>query len=181
MANSQFIHFIPKDRQTQILELPVRSIIAAPHSQNAGTNHWCFYLLTSDQSSVAIDCQPSYTIPSTILPGGSKAILIISELSCTVATDALAQFPLPVAPGLTVKDVYSLLITHGSHKYEFDSNGVGCRSWITEQIHLLQWHQLIVELIKDGSYSQVSAAIAAIRKLWPDETPLKLDRGAYYH
>lgn len=174
MANFQPLNFIPKHRQAQILESPVQSLIAVPHSKKANTNHWCLYLLTSDRSSVRIDCQPSYSVPSTILRGGSKAYVIISELSYTVSKDAQAQFLLGVAPGLKVRHFYDLLIENGRHKYEFDSNGVGCRFWTTDQINLLHQHRLITDM------AQVTVAKNGILKLWPDQTLLELDRGAYY-
>ncbi|KAB8231236.1 uncharacterized protein BDW43DRAFT_301899 [Aspergillus alliaceus] len=169
MASFQPLNFIPKHRQAHILESPVQSMIAVPHSKKAGTNHWCLYLLTSYRSSVRIDCQPSYSVPSTILPGGSKAYL-----SYTVSRDAQAQFLLSVAPGLKVRHVYDLLVQNGRHKYEFDSNGVGCRFWTTDQINLLHQHRLIMNA------AQVTAAKNGIVKLWPDQTPLGLDLGAYY-
>ncbi|KAJ9250301.1 hypothetical protein DTO195F2_8176 [Paecilomyces variotii] len=174
MANFQPVNFVPKHRQAQLMELPVQYLIAVPHSKKAGTNHWCLYLATSDESSVRIDCQPSYSVPSTILPGGSKAYVIISELSYILSSDAQAQFFLNTAPGLKVKHVYDLLIQNGRHKYKFDSNGVGCRFWTTDQINLLHQHQLITDT------AQVTAAKNGVIKLWPDQTPLELDRGAYY-
>ncbi|KAL4744329.1 uncharacterized protein BDW70DRAFT_145878 [Aspergillus foveolatus] len=174
MASFQPIHFIPKHRQAQILELPVQRIIAVAHGQNSGTNHWSLYLLTSDRSSVRIDCQPSYSVPSSVLSGGSKANLIISELPYAVSHDAQAQFVLNVSANLKVKSVYNLLIQNGRHKYEFDSNGVGCRFWTTNQLDLLQQNLLITDA------AQVAAAKGGILKLWPDQTPLALDRGAYY-
>lgn len=173
MASFQPIHFVPKHRRTEILELPVLSIKAVPHSKNSGTNHWCLYLVTSDESSVCFNCQPSYSVPSTILPGGSKAYLVISELDCVVAEDAQAQFDLSVAPGLKVKHVYDLLVQNGRHKYEFDSNGVGCRFWTTDQINLLHQHQIIADTV------QIAAAKDGILKVWPDQLPLGLDQGVY--
>ncbi|KAJ9219559.1 hypothetical protein DTO027B5_4827 [Paecilomyces variotii] len=174
MANFQPVNFVPKQRQAEILELPVQSLIAVPHGKKANTNHWSLYLLTSDRTSVRFDCQPSYYVPSTILPEGSKAYLIISELAYPVSRDAQTQFRLNTAPGLKVKDVYDLLIQNGRHKYEFDTNGVGCRFWTTDQINLLHQYQLITDT------AQVTAAKNGILKLWPDQTPLKLDQGAYY-
>jgi hypothetical protein len=79
MATMDPIHFIPKSRQAAILSGRITHIIAAPHHQEAGTNHWCFYLATSPTTSIQLDCQPSHSIPSTVLPGGSKAYLIVSR------------------------------------------------------------------------------------------------------
>lgn len=91
-----------------------------------------------------------------------------------MSKDAQAQFLLGVAPGLKVRHFYDLLIENGRHKYEFDSNGVGCRFWTTDQINLLHQHRLITDM------AQVTVAKNGILKLWPDQTLLELDRGAYY-
>lgn len=151
-----------------------KHILAVPHRKQGGTNHWCFYILTSPTTSVRIDCQPSYAVPSSVLPGGSKANLIISELPYDVSRDAQARFTLDVTPGLTVGHIYDKLTQHGRQKYEFDANGVGCRCWTSGQIDLFDQIQVVV------NRSQVAAAKAAILKLWPDQTPLPLDQGAYY-
>lgn len=120
--------------------MPVRHVIAVLHQKDkkAGTNHWCLYLSTLPTTSVRIDCQPSFTVTSSVLPGGSKVNIIISELSYEVSRDAQAQlqFVLAVAPGLTVGHFYTQPIQAGHHKYEFDSNGVGCRCWTSGQIDM---------------------------------------------
>ncbi|RAK87244.1 hypothetical protein BO79DRAFT_269709 [Aspergillus costaricaensis CBS 115574] len=174
MPNLQIIHFIPPSREAFILNSPVHSITAVPHTQTAGTNHWCLYLATSDTTSVCIDCQPSHTVPSTVLHGGSKGFIAISELPYLWAPDAQAQFKLHVPPNLKVKDIYNLLIQNNRHKYEFDSAGVGCRYWVTDQLGLLQHQGLLVDP------EEVTAAKNGLVLLWPDQTPLPLDQGAYY-
>ncbi|KAJ5274325.1 hypothetical protein N7497_004925 [Penicillium chrysogenum] len=174
MATFQPVHFVPKNRQEEILALPVTQILAVPHSQNSGTNHWCLYLSVSPKTSVQFDCQPSYSAPSSILQGGSKAHLIVSELACKVPDDAQAEFIIDLIPGLSVSRIYNLLIGNGRHKYEFDANGVGCRFWTLGQIDLLHEVQFATNM------DQITAARSAIRKLWPEQTPLALDQGAYY-
>ncbi|RAL02566.1 uncharacterized protein BO80DRAFT_378102 [Aspergillus ibericus CBS 121593] len=174
MTTYQPIHFIPSSRQSQILATPIISARAVGHTQEGGTNHWCFYLETSPLTCIQFDCQPSHSVPSTQITGGSKAYLIISELDRLLPHDAETEFRLDVAPGLTVAQILDHLTAHGRHKYEFDSNGVGCRCWVTDQINLL--YQLGV--FTNGF--QVDAAKDGIRKLWPDQTPHPLDQGAYY-
>ncbi|KAJ5558550.1 hypothetical protein N7535_008765 [Penicillium sp. DV-2018c] len=79
-----------------------------------------------------------------------------------------------LAPGLKAKDVWDLLVQNGRHRYEFDSNGVGCRCWTTGQFDLLYQRGILAD------ERQVRAAKEGILKLWPEQTPLELDRGAYY-
>ncbi|KAL4790528.1 hypothetical protein BDV19DRAFT_402002 [Aspergillus venezuelensis] len=174
MSIFQPVHFVPKGRQAQMLEIPVHAIIAAPHSKKTGTNHWCLYLMTSERISVRIDCQPSYCVPSTVLSGGSKANLIVSELPYVLSLDAQTRFNMQVPANIRFKDVYNLLIQNGRQEYEFDANGVGCRFWTNSQIDLLRDHQLLVDS------AEVAAVKNGILLLWPDQTSLALDQGAYY-
>lgn len=168
------VHFVPASQKSDILALPVGSILAIPHTQDANTNHWCLYLSTGVNTSVSVDCLPSYSVPSTILPGGSKANLVISNLASKIPDTAETPFNLSVRSNLTVADVYNTLLEHGRHKYEFDSEGVGCRYWTNGQLDLLLQQQILTNA------QEVIAAKAGILKLWPEETPLALDQGAYY-
>ncbi|RDW68975.1 uncharacterized protein DSM5745_08735 [Aspergillus mulundensis] len=111
----------------------------------------------------------------TVLLGGSKAILVVSELPYVCSYDAQTRFDLQVSANLKVKDVYNLLLQNNRHKYEFDSDGVGCRFWTNSQIDLLQTHRILV------NPADAAAAKSGILLLWPDRTPLALDQGAYYH
>ncbi|PWY69309.1 hypothetical protein BO83DRAFT_409438 [Aspergillus eucalypticola CBS 122712] len=149
MPNFQIIHFIPQSREAIILNSPVHSITAVPHTQTAGTNH-------------------CHTVPSTVLHGGSKGYIAISELPYLWAPDAQTQFKVHVPPNLKVKDIYNLLIQNDRHKNEFDF----CRCRM--QFGLLQHQGLLVDP------EEVTAAKNGIVLLWPDQTPLLLDQGAYY-
>ncbi|QQK44714.1 S-adenosyl-L-methionine-dependent methyltransferase [Penicillium digitatum] len=113
MSGFQPVHYVPASRQAQMLAMPVKRILAVPHRKAGGTNHWCLYLSSSSTSSVRIDCQPSHTVPSSVLRGGSKANLIISELPYEISTDAQAQFVLDVAPGLSVGQVWGEITRYG--------------------------------------------------------------------
>lgn len=73
-----------------------------------------------------------------------------------------------------MNDVYEVLVRNGRHKYEFDSKGVGCRFWVTGQVELFLKEEVVVD---EG---QVEDVKGAVRKLWPEETALALDQGAYY-
>ena len=156
-------------------ELPIRAIIAAPHRKSEpGTNHWCFYLQTSPNTSVRIDCQPSHSTPGTVLPGGFKANIIVSELPYLMSRDVQSHFYLDVVEDLTVAHVVNTFCQYGRHRYEFDSAGVGCRYWVTNQIDLLYQARYTFDV------QQSESAKTAILKLWPEQTPLALDQGAYY-
>jgi hypothetical protein len=172
------VRFVPPNRQQTILAFQADSISVAAHKKtslgNGFTNHWCLYLRTSQNASVRIDCQPSYSVPSTVIPGGSKAFVIISELPYALSHDAVKDVSLAVRPGLTVAHVVNSLIASGRHKYEFNQQGVGCRNWVTDQVNILQEQQCAVDGV------QCETARQAILKLWPDGTQLALDAGAYY-
>jgi hypothetical protein len=172
------VRFVPPSRQQTILAFQIDSISVAASEKipwgKGFTNHWCLYLRTSQNASVQINCQPSYSVPGTVIPGGSKAFVIISELSYALSHDAAKDVSLTVRPGLTVAHVVNLLIASGRHKYEFNQQGVGCRNWVTDQVNILQEQQYAVDGV------QCETARQAILKLWPDGTQLALDAGAYY-
>ena len=172
------VRFVPPSRQQAILAFQVQSISVAGHVKNACpdgfTNHWCLYLQTSQNGAVQIDCQPSYSVPGTVIPGGSKAFFIVSELSYTLPQDVIKYVSLDVHPGLTVTNVVNLLMANGHHKYEFTPQGIGCRKWTTDQVNLLQQQQYAVNV------TQCKDARQAILTLWPDGTHHDLDAGAYY-
>jgi hypothetical protein len=172
------IKYVPSNRRQQILALQIGSISVAGHNKTGSghtfVNHWCLYLHISLNKSIRIDCQPSHSMPSTVMPGGSKAFVIVSELPYALSRDVIKPVKLTVRPGLTVQNVIDLLTSNGRHKYEFNKQGVGCRYWTTDQVNLLEQRQFAVD------HAQCEAARQAILKLWPDETHLVLDAGAYY-
>jgi len=132
--------YVPSFRKQNLSALPVKVIWVAAHQKTVGrtgksgfTNHWCLYLQTGDKASVRIDCQPSYSVPGTVVQGGSKAN-IISELDYEMSYDVTKSIKLDVRTGLNVGSVINLLLTHGHHKYEFTAHGVGCRKWVSDQV-----------------------------------------------
>lgn len=109
--------FRPPNRKAAILSSVVSRIFVVAHEDLGLTNHWSLYLQTSPEDSVHIDCQPSHSIPSTVLKVGSKPNLIISELPNTVEDFASeAQFVVDVEPSLSVRPVYDCIIENGRHK-----------------------------------------------------------------
>lgn len=175
MTDSSLVHFVPANREAAILDASVSRIFVVAHEALGSTNHWSLYLQTSSDGSVHIDCQPSHSIPSTVLKGGSKANLIISELPTKVIDfNTEAQFVVDVEPGLSVRQVYDCIVENGRHKYEFDENGVGCRNWVTDQLDLFYQAELLID---DG---QIAEAKAGILTQWPSQRFNPLDKGAYY-
>ncbi|KAI5295202.1 hypothetical protein KEM55_006300 [Ascosphaera atra] len=170
------IHFVPASPKDAILATPVLSVrvVAHEHEPGAKTNHWCFYLRTGGDQAVAVDCIPSYMIPSTVLTGGSKGNVIVSELASEVPEGAVKVCELGLRSPVTVGDIINLLVDNGRHKYEFNDQGVGCRFWVTDQLELFKEKGFI------AASSEIDTTEAAILKLWPEETPNPLDQGAYY-
>ena len=172
------ITYVPARRREVISLLPVFQVMIVRHEKiswgSGYTNHWCLYLKTSGSTAVMVDCQPSHSIPSTITYRGSKAVLIISELDRLLLPDAIKVIALPAKAGLTVKDIIVAFMESGRHRYEFTSDGVGCRKWVFDQIDLLQSLDYI------ASSDECHTAREAILRLWPDGSSLLLDAGVYY-
>lgn len=210
----QPIHYIPTSHKPIILPQRIHTILLIAHAQftppptlstttpSPPTNHWSIYLLppptsssppsSAPQPSIHIDCQPSHTTPSTVLPRGSKANLIVSLLNTSTDTstdthglptgtgtelaipDAVYRVPLPVTRlALTVADIMDLLLAEGKEKYEFDEHGVGCRYWVLGVVELLVQRGIVSEGDRER-------AREAVGRLWPGGGESVMDRGAYY-
>ncbi|RMZ85058.1 hypothetical protein DV738_g347, partial [Chaetothyriales sp. CBS 135597] len=175
----QTVQYVPPSRKDSIQQKEVIRIFAVAHEQQAWgqdklTNHWCLYLQTSGDTSVCVDMSPSHTYPSTRLPGGSKGILVVSELAdTTIPKNATKVTEIQPLQELRVQHIIDALTEAGHDRYEFDHDGVGCRLWVSSTLALLQTNGY-------GDSGQIQEAQAAIRKLWPDETSLELDAGAFF-
>lgn len=173
----QTVQYVPPSRKSIILAKPVTEILAVAHQKdrwgNTFTNHWCIYLQTGSNSSVRLDMIPSHSIPSTALSGGSKGILVVSELNYEYSNTASKVVRIPSASGLRVSHIVDALVNARYDRYEFDRDGVGCRMWTTNILTLLQQRSW-------GITARFEVAKDAIGKLWPDGSALPLDRGAYY-
>ncbi|KAJ5183655.1 hypothetical protein N7492_001271 [Penicillium capsulatum] len=175
------LHFVPAHRKAAILDLQVSHLFVVAHENLGSTNHWCFYLQTSPSSSIQLDCQPSHSIPSTMLRGGSMANLILLELPYVVPPEAKAQFLLDVEPSLAVREIHSLIINSGRHNYEFNESGTGCRKWVTNQLDFLSHAGLLLDRAqvvkaKDGILKLCGLIRPSIHSTM-GPTPLEVDRG----
>lgn len=171
----QSIHFVPADSEVEIRSRQVQAIYVVAHDTLPnGGNHWCFYFQSSESASICIDMTPTYSLPSTALHDGSKGNIIISALSCIYPSSATKTIRLSVCANLTVGRVVDLLIQSGRDKYEFDSEGRGCRMWTTDQVNLLEKQQMIT------NSAQAAETRNAILTQYPSETPYPLVMGTYY-
>jgi hypothetical protein len=138
----QTVQYIPPSRKDTIRQKQVSMIRAVGHERipwnTRFTNHWCLYLETSPNTSVRLDMTPTYTYPSTVVTGGSKGTLIVSELNYVVSQHAKKIILIQPTQGLRVSHIVDALMLAGHDRYEFDSNGVGCRMWTSNALTLLQ-------------------------------------------
>ncbi|OBT88816.1 hypothetical protein VE02_03118 [Pseudogymnoascus sp. 03VT05] len=171
----QSIYFVPAYEEFEIRSRHIQAIhVVAHETLPNGGNHWCFYLKLSEAASICIDMPPTYSVPSTALQNCSKGNIIISDLSCIYPSSATKTIRLSVWANLTVGRVVDLLIQSGRDKYEFDSEGRGCRMWTTDQVNLLEKHRIIT------NSAQTAEARNAILTQYPSETPYPLAEGTYY-
>ncbi|KNG90656.1 hypothetical protein ANOM_001337 [Aspergillus nomiae NRRL 13137] len=117
---------------------------------------------------------PSYTIPVTVSPGGSKGILIVSRVDDLRLRTATKTVRLDVREGLKVIDFVHLLVREKRHLYEFNNAGQGCRFWVHHQIGLFWDEGLAV------SGAQVEEARSAILVMYPQMVGYSLVVGDYY-
>ncbi|WEW56173.1 hypothetical protein PRK78_001610 [Emydomyces testavorans] len=183
----KLIKYIPPSAEPSLLPRQITSIEVVAHEKLPhGGNHWSFYLQTistqtdNDPQTVQLDVSPSYSIPSTILPGGSKAFLILSTNphSLTPLGTSTKRLPLAVRqrPDLpSVQELMHLLtVRQHRHRYEFDDQGRGCRFWVRDQIPYLLDEGLIID------EEQAQRAREAILLEFPDGKEFPLTIGRYY-
>ncbi len=130
------VRYIPAGNRHQIRAFAVLSLLVVAYSKlKKGGNHWCFYLPVSNSRPIRIDPNPT-GLTGTVLPGGTKANVVVSELSYYVSNQAEHVETVSGQGGLTVRDFIDAITNEGHHKYEFDKNGIGYRNSVTDQINL---------------------------------------------
>ncbi|KAE8137317.1 hypothetical protein BDV38DRAFT_293093 [Aspergillus pseudotamarii] len=169
------IQYIPAKEKDSILNLPISTLSAVAHEPlPKGGNHWSIYLSTSDTDYIRLDMTPSYTVPATVNPGGSKGTLIVSRVDDLRLDTATKVVPLDVRGGLKVIDFVDLLVKEKRYLYEFNDAGQGCRFWVHHQIGLFWDEGLIVDS------GQVEEARRAILVMYPEMVEYGLVVGEYY-
>ncbi|KAE8331384.1 hypothetical protein BDV39DRAFT_168738 [Aspergillus sergii] len=88
---------------------------------------------------------PSYIVPATVNPGGSKGILIVSRVDDARLGMATKVVRLDVWGGLKVRDFTNMIVREKRHLYEFNEAGQGCRFWVYHQIGLFWDEGLVVD------------------------------------
>ncbi|GJC97633.1 hypothetical protein ColKHC_06459 [Colletotrichum higginsianum] len=178
------LRFIPAKNQATTLNFTVGEVRAVAHDiLPDGGNHWCFYLQIAPdmrnprEQSVRIDPTPS-GLPGAVIPGGSKANIVVSLLAYEVSQQAQHVSHLTVPRGVKVGDFIQAITHKGREKYDFDEMGRGCRNWTSEQIDLF----FDAGLVRDRS--QVDTAKNNILTEWSGMKSTgrryPLARGAYY-
>ncbi|KAE8343834.1 hypothetical protein BDV24DRAFT_161137 [Aspergillus arachidicola] len=140
------VQYIPAKEKESVLNLPITSLTAIAHEPlPQGGNHWSIYLSISERDYVRLDMTPSYIVPATVNPGGSKGILIVSHVDDARLGMATKVVRLDVRGGLK-----------------------GCRFWVYHQIGLF-WDE---GLVVDGG--QVEEVRRAILVMYPEMVEYRL-------
>ncbi|KAI9808785.1 MAG: hypothetical protein M1825_003938 [Sarcosagium campestre] len=85
------------------------------------TNHWNFFFQISGTQSLFVDPKPAVMT--------NKLQLEITLKDNHMTSHGLLHVTLTPVEGLTIKDVLELITTNRLDRYEFDSDGNGCRYW----------------------------------------------------
>jgi hypothetical protein len=173
------ITYVPASRMDSIRGKTITKIhIAARESkpsESVDVQHWVFYLQTGDRSSVRLDIQPSYTVPAEHEPNGSKANLVISELDYAISRNVVQSVSLePQRNDITVDALIRLLESTGRQKYEFTSQGTGCRRWINDTVQLMADTGVVL-------HTAAEPAKQCIERLWPQNQPSPIPHGGMYY
>ncbi|KAB8234019.1 uncharacterized protein BDW43DRAFT_310692 [Aspergillus alliaceus] len=133
------IQYLPTPKSIEtILSTYISSFSAVAHEPvPTGGNHWSLYL-TTPKYSIRLGMNPSYTVPATLNKGGSKGILIISDIPNTdmISASATKIVHLDVRRDLKVSEFVDLLVSEGRQLYESDSEDPSCRFWLHDQMGL---------------------------------------------
>ncbi|KAF0317362.1 hypothetical protein GQ607_015409 [Colletotrichum asianum] len=117
-------------------------------------------------------------LPGAVVPGGSKANILISLLGYEVSKQAQHVSRFAVPRGLKVENFVQAITDNGRDKYDFDASGRGCRKWTSDQI------DLFFELGLLRSKSDADAGKKNILLEWKEYKPTgrqyPLDKGCYY-
>ena len=100
--------------------------------------------------------------------------MIVSKLAYLLSRSSGPVCSLSVDENTTVGGVVDNFISNGRHRYEFNSEGTGCRSWTNDQVLLLQQLNVITD------EEEVKVVRETMLLKYPKETPYPMDAGAYY-
>ncbi|PIG88613.1 hypothetical protein AARAC_000490 [Aspergillus arachidicola] len=145
------LQYIPEKKKESVLNLPIISLTAVAHEPlPQGGDHWSIYLSICERDYVRLDMTPSYIVPATVNPGGSKKILIVSHVDDARLGMATKVVRLDVRGGLKVRD-FTI-----------------CSFWVYHQIGLF-WDE---GLVVDGG--QVEEVRRAILVMYPEMVEYRL-------
>lgn len=153
------IAYVPSTLSSTLGTHKVVQIIAAAHEPDTlqaqgtkQTNHWVFYLTTSQNASIRLDLSPTSATTGI-------ACLIVRKLDYIVSANAVKTCNLPVNGDRSVKSIIDLLQTRHYDRYKFAPGGQGCRYWVDSVLALLHEHQITAQ-------NETQVARAAILKVW---------------
>ena len=100
-------------------------------------NHWSIYLiLAEDEGSVRINM-------SAALDETEGHLEWSPSLAYTMSNSAIKNWDYETVPRISVKQIYSVVITKGRDKYNMSAGGSGCRYWVWVSYKLLYVSLLI--------------------------------------
>ena len=172
------ISYIPASMRQEIREKTVLKVFVVcdsitPRSGDGTTNHWTFAFDVDNGQSVRLDVQPDYNQRQ---PNGSmKSSVIVSWLADYVVPECAERAdPVSVTRSRSLGWYIDCLQDGGRFKYMFTAEGVGCRQWITDTLHLMA---------DAGEFDgeECLQARNAISHTWPSGTLSPPTPGTYFH
>ncbi|KAM6499712.1 hypothetical protein JOM56_005220 [Amanita muscaria] len=114
---------------TQIAQF---NFVAHENTSNAGdtvggkqlppTNHWTLFLTISDDSSVRVEVAPN--------DPGEPGMVLVENKAYDVTTKTTKRVSIKAPNGITVADIFNLIIKKKRDYYIFAPIGEGCRFWL---------------------------------------------------
>lgn len=177
-ATANPVSYVPPSRRDAIRAYPVLRLLAVCHQPTtiAGgtgkTNHWTLTFDVGDNTSVRLDIQPNSSIPLHT-NGGQRAQVIVSELNYLLTTHAVRYDIVSVSFQRNVGWYIDYFAAGGRFRYAFHPQGVGCRQWHSDTMHLLG---------ESGNVNNAEseAARRSLACTWPGGHPAAPSAGTYF-
>jgi hypothetical protein len=161
------VDYMPPELSNELGNLQAAKISVAAHlpinatnESKTKTNHWCFYVEVGKAKSVRINMTVNVLAQSgSFDKAGFLGTLNVQNLPYLFSDTVTKSVTLDTlnAEAATVLDLVAAIQEVGYEKYDFESNGNGCRFWVIK----------VLELFKEkGFVGDITEAVEALQYAW---------------
>lgn len=168
MSATTFTRLLQTADKARLIESIV--VVGAPVSDAIDSVlHWQIFAIIDNTKSVLFD----------LIPGGSDGrtgVLMITSKQGSYDGSAKATHRVAVSDGITVQQLFDLILRNGRDRYKYDDTGSGCRYWCTVVLGDLE----AVGMIEAGSHKSFLQYVADQAAIAPAVFPMPVRQGQFY-